>query len=75
MIGGDLQRSQVCRTGQEWLDVRDAWQAAMLEKGWHDQTIEPAPPVPAERPPTEEDPPLDDAPVPPLTTPTDTEGG
>ena len=34
LVGGELQRSQVCRTGQEWLDVKDAWHAAMVEKGW-----------------------------------------
>ena len=34
IVGGELQRSQVYRSGQDWLDTRDEWRAAMLEKRW-----------------------------------------
>ena len=34
LVNGDLQRSQVCRSAEEWLDTADKWKAAMIEKGW-----------------------------------------
>ena len=34
LIDGELQRSQVCCSEEEWLDTGDAWKAAMAEKGW-----------------------------------------
>ena len=34
IVGGELQRSQVCRSHQEWLYMKDAWQTSMIEKGW-----------------------------------------
>jgi hypothetical protein len=33
-VEGSLQRSQVCRTQDEVLDMSEAWKAAMLAKGW-----------------------------------------
>jgi hypothetical protein len=34
LLGGDLQRSQVCRDHNELLDTSEQWKAAILEKGW-----------------------------------------
>ena len=34
LLNGDLQRSQVCRSAEEWLGTADQWKAAMIEKGW-----------------------------------------
>ena len=34
LVNGELQRSQVCREGQEWIDAFGEWKAALLEKGW-----------------------------------------
>jgi hypothetical protein len=35
LIGGDLMRSEVCRTEQSVVSCSDQWKAAMIEKGWH----------------------------------------
>jgi hypothetical protein len=32
--GGILQRSQVCRSNEEVLDIQELWKAAMVGKGW-----------------------------------------
>jgi len=34
VVGGELQRSQVCRTDPEWLETSETWKAAMRERGW-----------------------------------------
>jgi hypothetical protein len=34
LIAGELQQSQVCRAAHEWLDTKDAWRVALLERGW-----------------------------------------
>ena len=33
-VAGSLQRSHVCRSQDEVLDVSEQWKAAMVEKGW-----------------------------------------
>ena len=33
-VDGTLQRSQVCRTQDEILDLTDSWKAALLARGW-----------------------------------------
>ena len=33
-IAGSLQRSQVCRSQDEVLDISEQWKAAMIERGW-----------------------------------------
>jgi hypothetical protein len=32
--GGELQRSQVCRSNDEILDTQAQWKSAMVGKGW-----------------------------------------
>jgi hypothetical protein len=32
--GGELQRSHVCRSKDEILDITEQWKAAMVGKGW-----------------------------------------
>ena len=32
--GGEVTRSQVCRSNHEILDAQDQWKAAMVSKGW-----------------------------------------
>jgi hypothetical protein len=32
--GGELTRSQVCRSNDEILDMQEQWKAAMIGKGW-----------------------------------------
>ena len=34
LITTELLRSQVCRSTQEVLETHEAWNAAMIEKGW-----------------------------------------
>jgi hypothetical protein len=34
LMTSDLLRSQVCRSSEEILDTHEAWQIAMIEKGW-----------------------------------------
>jgi hypothetical protein len=34
LVNDDLQRSQVCRSAEEWLDTADQWRAGMAERGW-----------------------------------------
>jgi hypothetical protein len=75
LVSGELQRSQVCRTADEWLEVRDLWRTAMLDKGWSAEVTAPDDPVPGERPKPASVPPIDDAPVQPMTAPDDTKGG
>jgi hypothetical protein len=33
-IDHEFQQSQICRSGEEWLETKEAWHSAMLEKGW-----------------------------------------
>ena len=33
-VAGSLQRSQVCRTQDDVLEVSDQWRGALVEKGW-----------------------------------------
>ena len=32
--GGELFRTQVCRSTEEILDTQESWKAALIEKGW-----------------------------------------
>jgi hypothetical protein len=34
LIDGELRGSQVCHTGEEWLETGEQWRAVMIEKGW-----------------------------------------
>ena len=34
LVNDGLQRSQVCRSAEEWLDTADQWKAAMIDKDW-----------------------------------------
>ena len=36
--GGELTRSQVCRSNDEILDTQEQWKAAMVGKGWSMKT-------------------------------------
>jgi hypothetical protein len=54
-VGGELQRSEVCRTQDQVLDLTEKWKAALLARGWSADALTralPDPAAPAPRTPT-----------------------
>jgi hypothetical protein len=37
LVNGDFQRSQVCRSGQEWIDTFEGWKAALIAADWRNE--------------------------------------